>query len=73
MTVHQAHTVCQEKVSSPVQQATTVLVAGLRAFCRAHLAPTALSSVSVRWSSASFVQQVRALFHSCPLLDKMGS
>lgn len=65
MTAPQGPTVCQEKVSSLVQQDTTVLVAVLRVSCPALLARTVLSLASAKWSSASFVQQVRVLSHGC--------
>lgn len=65
MTAPQGPTVYQEKVSSCVQQDTTVLVAVLRVSCPALLAHTAQSLASAKWSSASFVQQVRVLSYGC--------
>lgn len=65
MTAPQGHTVCQERVSSSVQQDTTVSVVELRVSCPALPALIALSLASAKWSSASFVQQVRVLPHGC--------
>lgn len=65
MSAPRGPTVYQEKVSSCVRQDTTVLVVVLRVFCPALLAHTALSLASAKWSSASFVQQVRVLSSGC--------
>ncbi|KAM7413317.1 hypothetical protein PAMA_020621 [Pampus argenteus] len=58
MTAPQGPTVYREKMSSIVQQDTTVSVVVLRVSCPALLAHTAPSLASAKWSSASYVQQV---------------
>lgn len=60
-TAPQGRTVCQGKVSSSVQQDTIVLAGVSKVYCPALLAHTAHSLASAKWSSASFVQQVRVL------------
>lgn len=65
MIAPQEPTVCQEMVSSPVQQGTTVWVVVLMPSCLARLVLTALSLASAKWSSASSVQQVRVLSLGC--------
>lgn len=70
-TVPWGRTACRGKVSSSVRQDTTVWAGVLREYCPALPARTALSLASAKWSSASFVQQVRVLssgcFHCCSL------
>lgn len=65
-TVPLGPTVCQEKVSSSVQQDTTVSVEVWRGFFPALLGRTVRNLASAKWSSALFVQQVRVLPSGCP-------
>lgn len=62
-TAPQGPTVCQETGSSPVHWDTIVWGAVLRASCPVPLEHTTLSLAAVKWSNASFVQQVEASSH----------